>query len=465
LENPIVSVIMPVYNQAPYIGEAIESVLRQTYTGWQLIIVNDGSTDATADVIHQYNHPRIHYQYQVNQGVSRARNVGIRAASGAYITFLDADDAMHPEKIALQVSHLQSNSDLGLSYHSSIEMDMTGRKLALYRAPAKVTLENLLTGFPFTMNDFMVRKAYLDTTGGFNEALTVNEDRDLFLRLFQSGCRFARLDKFLAFRRLRPKSYANLEKKLEEMLGILHHFFGNVYGYDESSALYRQALINLYLPWSVQAFFQNESVLAAKYLHEIRQLDASYFSASPNRFLSFLINYTVRESWEPKQVLRNIFAQFPPEMAGLSSQLQWAESRGYLLLGIRSILWGRQDEGKTYFHQAFENNAAPDADLIPNTVYQLMEYESAFGPKAAQNVIANLTPYLRKLGGDTLTRKLAGEYLYCLAFQRFVSRQFREVPKLIFQAGWNNPAFFLNRGAVSIAARAFVFHHLRRKSS
>lgn len=102
--KPLVSIITPVYNAAPYIAEAIDSVMAQEYTHWELIIINDGSTDDTARVVGQYGDKRIQYNEQPNKGVSAARNLGLQRMSGDLFIFLDADDVLPPESISSRVA-------------------------------------------------------------------------------------------------------------------------------------------------------------------------------------------------------------------------------------------------------------------------------------------------------------------------------------------------------------------------
>lgn len=98
--EPLVSIIMPVFNAVRYIGPAIESVIQQTYQNWELLIVDDGSTDGSKDVIARFSEPRIRYFFQPNKGVSSARNIGLRHRRGQFLVFLDADDALSPNSVS-----------------------------------------------------------------------------------------------------------------------------------------------------------------------------------------------------------------------------------------------------------------------------------------------------------------------------------------------------------------------------
>ena len=112
--QPLVSIITPAYNAEKYIKETIESVLGQTYKNWELIVVNDGSTDDTEEIIRSFDDPRVVLLSQKNSGVSSARNLGIQSSKGEYITFLDADDVLPPESLSVRVQYLESHPDVDL---------------------------------------------------------------------------------------------------------------------------------------------------------------------------------------------------------------------------------------------------------------------------------------------------------------------------------------------------------------
>lgn len=111
-DNPLVSIIVPAYNAEPFIDEAVKSVFHQTYANWELIIVNDGSTDGTRVDIDKLADPRIRIIHQKNMGVSAARNVGLSMAKGELITFLDADDVLTDDSIERRVDYLKSHPDV-----------------------------------------------------------------------------------------------------------------------------------------------------------------------------------------------------------------------------------------------------------------------------------------------------------------------------------------------------------------
>ena len=126
----LVSIMMPAYNAGAYITEAIESMVAQTYPHWELLVVNDGSTDATHDIAARFSDPRIRLIDKTNGGESSARNVALKHSRGEFLAFLDADDAYLPEHLALTVGFLSAHPNRDAVYTDGFHMDEEGRRLA-----------------------------------------------------------------------------------------------------------------------------------------------------------------------------------------------------------------------------------------------------------------------------------------------------------------------------------------------
>jgi len=183
---PQVSVIIPSYNHARYLPEAISSVLAQTFTDWEAIIVDDGSTDNTAEVVAQFTDPRIRYIHQENRGLSGARNTGIRAAQGDYLAFLDADDEWEPTFLQRCLDALASNGALAGVYTLARFMDETGKVLPRFNSEAPsggAFRERILQGGCFPVHAALVRADVVRAVGLFDTRLTSVEDWDLWLRI------------------------------------------------------------------------------------------------------------------------------------------------------------------------------------------------------------------------------------------------------------------------------------------
>jgi len=182
---PTVSVIIPTYNRAEVLPRAIESVLAQTYEDFELIIVDDGSTDNTEEIIQSYEFEKIRYVYQENQGANAARNTGIRTANGEYISFLDSDDKFRPEKIKKSIYFLESSPDDCGGVHHSHTVIRNDKivNIAIARQEGlginKLSKSNIIG----TFSSFTTRKEILEAIGYLDEQLDASQDYDLYLRI------------------------------------------------------------------------------------------------------------------------------------------------------------------------------------------------------------------------------------------------------------------------------------------
>lgn len=136
--TPLVTVVIPLYNAAATVAASLESVLGQTYSHLEIIVVDDGSTDDGVEICRRYADPRLRIVHQANRGLAGARNTGIRHSHGAILAFLDSDDLWRPQKIARHVDHLQRHRDVGVSFSRSALIDQEGRPLGLLQTPRLV---------------------------------------------------------------------------------------------------------------------------------------------------------------------------------------------------------------------------------------------------------------------------------------------------------------------------------------
>lgn len=211
-DSPTVSVIIPAYESAPYIGEALESVFAQSYRDFEVVVVNDGSPDT--EELERVLAPfakRIVYRRQPNGGPSSARNTAIREARGEYVAFLDSDDFWHPDFLASQVDFLRSHSELDLAYADATffgEGEEAGETfMGKHPSTGAVTLESLLRGSCVVLTSSVVaRRAALLDAGLFDESLRFHEDFELWLRLLHQGGRIGYQERVLGRRRTHPQS-------------------------------------------------------------------------------------------------------------------------------------------------------------------------------------------------------------------------------------------------------------------
>lgn len=185
--SPLVTVIIPTFNREKYIGETIQSVLDQTLNDFEIIIIDDGSTDGTKAVVCSFSDDRIHYIYQSNRGRSAARNHALNIARGRYITFLDSDDVYLPKKLQLQVDFLDTHPEFGMVYTSAYCMDEAGDLLNdTYIATVSGQIYKDIAFYvpvTITLPTVMVRREVFDKTGGFDEKMDRFEDTDMWRRI------------------------------------------------------------------------------------------------------------------------------------------------------------------------------------------------------------------------------------------------------------------------------------------
>ncbi|SMF97671.1 Glycosyltransferase involved in cell wall bisynthesis [Methylomagnum ishizawai] len=192
---PLVSVVIPTYNREKWISNALDSVLLQSYVGYEIIVVDDGSTDATRRIVAQYG-AQVRYLYQDNAGVSAARNKGILEARGEWVAFLDSDDEWLPEKLERQLNLIDRHPELTM-VASNVEIDDGIHKLRYFDIRGKSfnsgpehIIHQPLSAFceiNFFPSSLLVKRAALLQAGLFDENLRLYEDRDLGCRLALCG--------------------------------------------------------------------------------------------------------------------------------------------------------------------------------------------------------------------------------------------------------------------------------------
>jgi len=187
VENSLVTVLMPVYNAEKYLKEAIDSILNQTYTNIEFLIINDGSTDGSEDIIYSYKDSRIRFvKNPQNMGLIATLNKGLDLANGKYIARMDADDVSMPTRLKTQVNYMEANSDVAVCGSKIITMDDDGNELK--HAPYMVTDPDRMKHF-LTVDDCIVHPSVMMRTNMvqnkfyYDPKYLHSEDYDFFLRI------------------------------------------------------------------------------------------------------------------------------------------------------------------------------------------------------------------------------------------------------------------------------------------
>lgn len=210
MSSPLVSVVIPAFNSERFLGEALASVSAQTYAPVETIVVDDGSSDGTAEIAR--THPGVTLLEQENSGPSAARNRGFDASRGEFIAFHDSDDVMTPDKLAVQVGHMLANPSIGCVLVEQELLVEEGAELPFWAEGTKVKtmmpsrppeLEDEPLVHPMTM---VVRRETFERVGGFDESMRAAEDLDWMLRAAEEGIEITRLSGVLLRRRVHAAS-------------------------------------------------------------------------------------------------------------------------------------------------------------------------------------------------------------------------------------------------------------------
>jgi len=194
METPLVSVIIAVYNGDRFLKQAIESVLSQSYSNVEVIVLDDGSTDLTAEIAKSYS--QVVYQYQANAGVASARNAALKIAKGDYISFLDSDDFYHPNKLKKQLGHLASNKAIDCSLVHLDNFLEEGYELTPELEDYFFNREKL------SLITFLACRTIFDKVGDFNITYKTGSDFEWMTRVKELGLRIELLPDILLKRRI-----------------------------------------------------------------------------------------------------------------------------------------------------------------------------------------------------------------------------------------------------------------------
>ena len=232
--NSLVSIIMPAYNAERFVGRALESAICQTYRDLEIVVVDDGSNDRTAEIIRAVPDSRVRYLYQTNQGQGPARNKGLRASAGSYITFLDADDYYRPRKVERQVAFLETHPEFGavfcnaLHFYSGAPHRFFGRSVTVRTGDI---FPALLRSSLINPNTLMVRSEILRNKFAFCEDRYYPEEWDLCLRLSRAGVQFGYQDEDLVAVEIREDSNTTMDIQWilkKNALGMFERLFAGM---------------------------------------------------------------------------------------------------------------------------------------------------------------------------------------------------------------------------------------------
>lgn len=283
----IVSVIIPVYNQAEYIGQAIESALAQTFPKVEILVVNDGSTDQTAHVLAHYAQD-IQLITQENAGLCAARNRALHEATGRYIAFLDADDLWYSEKLTDSVTYLEQHPEIDIVVGAWDWINEDGILIRPLFTPS-TSYQKLLTdpiqelilwGSLFHIAALCFRKECFDRVGAFDTDLQPMSDWDLWLRIAKEGFRFGFIDAPVSRYRRHQK---NMTFNLQWMESDFHKVLEKCYAdHDIATRLSHLKTYAYIYQWLILAKYAHEAKLPEDLMRCLREAESLYMQTARN---------------------------------------------------------------------------------------------------------------------------------------------------------------------------------------
>ncbi len=254
LTEPLVSVIIPCYNGEEFIREAIESVINQSYQSWELIIVDDGSTDSSKDIVRQYITDRRGklIEHRCNKGIPRTRNTGIRAAEGEYLAFLDQDDIWLPNKLEMQVNCFKNQQEaVGMICTGMVFTDEKLKPQSIFRGFRADDQKELVKSIylqPINSGSIMmIKKKCFSQLGFFDEGLNVWDDFEMWMRI-ATHFKIKYIKKAMVKKRMHSKNTQRLlqvqkeAKKVFDQALQMHPFLKAYKGKKEARILYQEAI-------------------------------------------------------------------------------------------------------------------------------------------------------------------------------------------------------------------------------
>ncbi len=345
---PRISIVIPCYNAQRYLRGAIDSVLGQTFQDLEIVVVDDGSTDGTRELVAGVQDERLRYIYQENRGPAAARNHGIAAAQGEYIALLDADDLALPRRLEGQLAVLEAAPDLAVVGSGYVWIDEEGRRLSWathsWQAyPELNAFRNWLFDCPFVPSATMFRRVAWRDVGGFDEELTGPEDWNFWMRLALHGCRMTWHREVVCLYRHRPDSLSEDAERMsahsaEAVRRIMQHPKFPPELFDAA----QQGLAVRYVDGSKRLYRAGLWSQGRAALQKAVDLDPTLLRDQPSRLEDELVSAALDPLVaDPIQFLASLFDHLPPSALELTARQRHVLTRGRVELLVRGLRYGK----------------------------------------------------------------------------------------------------------------------------
>lgn len=454
MNHPKVSVIIPTYGGAAHLGEAIQSVLNQTWMDFELIVVNDASPDNTNGVMAQFNDQRIRYLcHETNRGVANARKTGVMASHGEIIAHLDQDDLFHPDKLRLHVEFLDKHPQIGFTYNSRFELYPTsGTAREILRPSPNLTLADFALSFPLAPSVWVQRREWATRKEIWQEPFYRGREIVICGRLYMAGCKFAMMDRALNYRRYhKNRRVNNIVRQCEAERACQQIIFDDPRCTPEVRALRNVASSNIYAMWAYVAYLQEEYDTAREFLLQTVCLNPWLMEGKPPHLINDLVIDSIDDEGESlENLLHRIFENLPQELDSLKPYYPWAVTRGYLMQGVRAVMWNRPADADAYFSHVLSPTSQLDDALIQWLVSHMLAFEAEYGTRSAMNVLTQVASRLERLGIQHALRRLEKEFFTARVFDAQQQGAKRKIWSSMTGILKNDPLVLLhNKGLVA----------------
>jgi len=335
MQSPVVTVVIPTRDRAQLLPQAIESVLQQTLTAWELIIVDDGSTDHTADVAAAFTvDPRVCYVRQDPRGVSAARNHGASRARAPFLAFLDSDDRFLPGALAALLEAFGANTGTAMTIGGYDRIDEKGRVLGQRRQweESGLSLEGWLFNCLAINGSVLLRRDWFERVGGFDPDCPPAEDWDLFLRLAAAAAPMAFVRRSVVqYRQHAGNSVKDLARQHEGSLRVLRKFFdGQPAPTAAIASLRSRAFGWMYAVSARRAFLAGDFDDAERYLRQAVACDPALATSGRLGVLQFLLTMPPERVADAPALRPRIIERLPPALRASRMDLRLAAARAEL---------------------------------------------------------------------------------------------------------------------------------------
>jgi hypothetical protein len=468
MPSPLVSVIIPAFNGREVIGEAVSSVLHQTYPHFELVVVDDHSSDGCGDLVEGLGDRRIRViRHSDNRGAQAARRTGLEGSGGEVVFFLDQDDRFHPRKLERHVAYMEAHPEVGLTYnpHFAVLHPM-GWVVGIWRPPARITLADLVLGFPLPPSVWVMRRSWALRDELYNGgALLRGAEAVICGRLLVAGCRFAMVDQVLNYRRHHvARRFADPVAKCREERRCQDLMIDDPRSSPATASLRDAAHVGNYLVWTNVALAQGDATEGRALLEEALRLDPGIAVGRPSPLAHFVVSHALLEAVDPEAQVRIVLGQIGERLPAVGAELEWAAATAHVLRAGQHLTWERPAEAAPHVERAGRLGWRADDYCCGRLSYELLCHELEFGRRAARDALHALVVSLQRLDG-TVRRRLETTYPLARAFHAHGQGALSEVPRHVLRAFLEYPACARNRGAWSILGRSMVTSRRRRDAT